>query len=314
MIETLLVKILTLTRISDKLYCMVITIKSVIQICIEGGNVLIKVNLKKILKARNMTLSDLSKITGITMKTLSAFQNQKVESVQFNTIDQVTYALNISVEDLITKDTGAYEISLFFDDICNTDEERGSFTIKLCGDDLVHTMPVNFDISKSQFNDRKRIEFHIDEIDSESSLDIFSLPDLPYEYFTRNNNLINHNSYLELISHLLIQEYIYISPENFSIHDEFIVNVHNIVDTYQKNSMSKDEARFNDVGNVFSNNIYAYFVKLTALNPKLHLQSSSISATDKVNANIEYLSKYPFITHIEIDGETYKRKVFVMFE
>src|SRR5699024_3551900 len=154
--------------------------------------------------------------------------------------------------------------------------------IKLYGDDLVRTMPVNFEISKSQFNDRKRIEFHIEAIDSEWPINIFSLPELPYEYFIRNNNLINDNSYLELVSYLLIQEYIYMSPESFNIHDEFIVNVHNVVDTYQKTSMGKDEARFTDVGNVFSNNIYAYFIKLTALNPKLHLKSDSISDSDKV--------------------------------
>lgn len=275
---------------------------------------IIKVNLKELLKERNMTLSDLSKITGITMKTLSAFQNQKVESVQFNTIEKVTYALDIAVEDLITKVTTTYEISLSFEDIYNTNEERGTFIIKLYGDDLVRTMPVNFEISKSQFNDRKRIEFHIEAIDREWPINIFSLPELPYKYFIRNNNLINDNSYLELVSYLLIQEYIYMNPESFNIHDEFIVNVHNVVDTYQKTSMGKDEARFTDVGNVFSNNIYAYFIKLTALNPKLHLKSDSISDSDKVNANIEHLLKCPFITHIEIDEESFKRKVFTMFE
>lgn len=293
---------------------MVKTNEDVTQICIEGGSILIKVNLKELLKEQNMTLSDLSKITGITMKTLSAFQNQKVESVQFNTIDQVTYALDVSVEDLITKLTDIYEISLSFEDICNTSEERGTCIIKLCGDDVVSTVPVSFKLSKTQFKDRKRIEFHIDDIDNESSINIFSLPELPYEYFIRNHSLINHNSYLELVSYLLIQEYIYISPESFDIHDEFIVNVHNIVDTYQKSSIGKDETRFTDVGNVFSNNIYAYFVKLTALNPKLHLKSDSVSASDKVNANIESLLKCPFITQIEFDEETFKRKVFAIFE
>lgn len=276
--------------------------------------VIIKVNLKEILKEKNMTLSDLSKTTGITMKTLSAFQNQKVESVQFNTIEQVTYALDISIEDLITKVVDNYEISVSFENIFNENSDNGIFIIKWSGNDLIHTTPVSFEIFKSNINKRKRIEFYIDSIDSSLPKNIFSIPEIPFEYFKRNNCFFNHNSYLELISYLLVQEYLYLQPDKYCIQDEFIVNVHNIVETYEKSSMGKDEARFSNVGNVFINNTYAYVIKLTALNNQLHLKSDSISVSDNINANIESLIPCPFIADIAIDEYTFKRKVYTMFD
>ena len=45
--------------------------------------------LKSILKERNITLTELSKSTGISLKALSAFQNQKTDGVQYNTLDKI---------------------------------------------------------------------------------------------------------------------------------------------------------------------------------------------------------------------------------
>lgn len=275
---------------------------------------IIQVRLKDILKQKNMTLSELSKETGITMKTLSAFQNQKVESVQFNTIEQITYALDISVEDLIVKVVENYEIKVEFENIFNISDEEGIFIIKWINDNNIHTSPVSFKIFHTEFHDTKRVEFRIKSIDYTIPKNIFSMPELPYKYFNRNNSLINQHSYLELICYLLIQEYLFLSPYRYNINDEFIVNVHDIIETYSQTNIVKDEARYTDVGNVFSNNTYLYLIKTTALNNLLHLTSEEIQTDDKINANIESLYTFPFVSQIFIDSNNFKRKVFTTFD
>ncbi|MBC9875540.1 helix-turn-helix domain-containing protein [Macrococcoides bohemicum] len=62
---------------------------------------MIRIKLKEVLSERDMTLNDLSDITGISPKTLSLFQNQKTESVHYKTIDKICTKLNINVQDII---------------------------------------------------------------------------------------------------------------------------------------------------------------------------------------------------------------------
>lgn len=59
--------------------------------------------LKSILKERNITLTELSKSTGISLKALSAFQNQKTDGVQYNTLDKIAKVLNIEVGKIIRR-------------------------------------------------------------------------------------------------------------------------------------------------------------------------------------------------------------------
>lgn len=62
---------------------------------------MIKIKLKELLKERNMTLNELSQITGISAKTLSLFQNQKTESVHYKTLEKICITLNIKIQDII---------------------------------------------------------------------------------------------------------------------------------------------------------------------------------------------------------------------
>lgn len=81
---------------------------------------MIKINLKNILKEKKMTLKQLSDLTGISSNTLSALQNQKKDSIHFPTLDKVTTALDIKVEDLILKYDSLYEIKVeLLEDVIN---------------------------------------------------------------------------------------------------------------------------------------------------------------------------------------------------
>lgn len=62
---------------------------------------MIKVKLKDLLKERNMTLNELSKLTNINPKTLSFFQNQKTESVHYGTLEKISRALNVDLHEII---------------------------------------------------------------------------------------------------------------------------------------------------------------------------------------------------------------------
>ena len=281
---------------------------------IKGGDWMIKVNLKNLLKERDITLSELSKETGITMKTLSSFQNQRVESVQFNTLEQITYALNVSIEDILIKVVENFELSISFETSFSPNDNGGAFVIFWKSEDKTYTAPVYFNLMKSCHNNFNKYEFTINKIDYSLPKNIFSMPEIAKQYFDRTNSLINENSFLELISYLLIQEFIFISNEKFSYFDEFKVNVKEIVEIYSRVDIGKDEARYNNVGNVFKNNTLEYFVYLTALNNQLHLKHNNISLQDDLNANIESLDNLPFVSLISINEKTFKRKVFTQFD
>lgn len=275
---------------------------------------MIKVNLRNILEDKEMTLTELSKETGITMKTLSAFQNQKVESVQFNTLEKITYALDITVEDLITKVVDIFNISINFESIFNKNSESGNFIISWWNNDkILQNTPVYFEIIKNIREGYKRTEFILNKIDKTQPSNIFTMPAIAYEYFERNNLFFNDNSFLELISYLLVQEYILEYANDSTIHDQFILNASNIVPILSNTEISKDESRFTDVGNILVNNKVLYPVNLTAKNSTLHLKKRDIEDSDKVTANIESLKNTKFINFINITDNDI-REVSLIFD
>ncbi|ATD31324.1 helix-turn-helix domain-containing protein [Macrococcoides bohemicum] len=62
---------------------------------------MIKVNLKKILKEKNMTLTDLHNITGITQNALSLFANNKSNGIQYSTLEKIISTLDIEISELL---------------------------------------------------------------------------------------------------------------------------------------------------------------------------------------------------------------------
>lgn len=62
---------------------------------------MIRIKWKEALSERDMTLNELSDITGISPKTLSLFQNKKTESVHYKTIDKICTKLNLNIQDII---------------------------------------------------------------------------------------------------------------------------------------------------------------------------------------------------------------------
>lgn len=61
----------------------------------------ITVHLDAVLAARGMTLTELSRVTGITMANLSILKNNKARAIRFSTLTAICEALECTPADLI---------------------------------------------------------------------------------------------------------------------------------------------------------------------------------------------------------------------
>lgn len=73
---------------------------------------MIKFNLKNIMKQKNVNISQLNEKTGISRNSLSLLINGKSQGIQFETIDRITRALNIEVEELFERSFNELKIEL----------------------------------------------------------------------------------------------------------------------------------------------------------------------------------------------------------
>lgn len=64
---------------------------------------MIKFNLKKVMKEKNLNISQLNEMTGISRNSLSLLINGKSQGVQFETLEKITRSLNIEVGDLFER-------------------------------------------------------------------------------------------------------------------------------------------------------------------------------------------------------------------
>ncbi|EJE05089.1 helix-turn-helix transcriptional regulator [Staphylococcus epidermidis] len=78
---------------------------------------MIKFNLKKVMKQKNLNISQLNEMTGISRNSLSLLINGKSQGVQFETIEKITRALNIGIEELFEKSFN--EIKITFSKLYN---------------------------------------------------------------------------------------------------------------------------------------------------------------------------------------------------
>lgn len=73
---------------------------------------MIKFNLKKVMKQKNLNISQLNEMTGISRNSLSLLINGKSQGIQFETIEKITRALNIEIEDLFERSFNELKIEV----------------------------------------------------------------------------------------------------------------------------------------------------------------------------------------------------------
>jgi len=123
---------------------------------------MIRVYLRDLLKERNMTLKELSYLTGISSNTLSSIQNEKKESIHFPTLDKITRALDIQVGDLIKRIDCIYDLSV--NEIIYIEKNKYNviFELKEINNESIITelvIPIN--LMNSESIDNKFIEIEI---------------------------------------------------------------------------------------------------------------------------------------------------------
>lgn len=83
---------------------------------------MIKFNLKKVMKQKNLNISQLNEMTGISRNSLSLLINGKSQGVQFETIEKITRALNIEIDALFEKSFN--ELKIVFENLYNITQKH----------------------------------------------------------------------------------------------------------------------------------------------------------------------------------------------
>lgn len=73
---------------------------------------MIKFKLKEIMERRFLKISDLHKSTGISRNSLSLLINGKSQGIQFDTLEKITRALNIEIDELFEKSFNEIKIEI----------------------------------------------------------------------------------------------------------------------------------------------------------------------------------------------------------
>ena len=290
---------------------MVITIKSVIQICIEGGVNLIKVNLKKILKERKISLAKLSKATGISTNALSSFQNQKTESIYYPTIEAITKELDISVGELIEQIEEYYEVTI---EIKGKVLEKESCTAMVHFSGVEHEATYTHEIKfiynfipNSFFEQYNRLIIYLsDETNRE-------LPTTIRQIFQHYDLTEHGKGIYYCIGYLLLQELMKLPDfSSLTVTDKVILNTdaisclqYKVEDNpkeISRNSREAMEYLFREV----TNSLY-----LVTADRSIKLSSHDVPNNIQYAPYIESLSTLDFVSKVEIAENNYERRLFI---
>lgn len=272
---------------------------------------MIKVNLKKILKERKISLAKLSKATGISTNALSSFQNQKTESVYYPTIEAITKELDISVGELIEQVEEYYEVTV---DINEKVVERKSCTA------LVHFTGIEHDATYT--HEIKFIyEYHSNSfLEQYNRLFIYlndeSNGDLPETI----RNIIQNFDFTEngkgiyyCIGYLLLQELMKLPDfSSLTVTDKVLLNTdaisylqYTVEDTPKeiyRNTGEAMEYSFREI----MNSLY-----LVTADRSIEFLPHDPPRNIQYVPYIESLNTLSFVSKVEVDQKTLERRLFI---
>lgn len=267
--------------------------------------------LKSILKERNITLTELSKSTGISLKVLSAFQNQKTDGVQYNTLDKIAKVLNIEVGKIIRRVDNTLKLDLSINGNYELDEKNQCNIDALLTttdvNDNTYQASLNFDIQLKTLSNRKQLLVHINNLDCTK---------LPIELNNYINNELNYNStkhgFYYLVSHLIIQELFQLeSFSGFNIYDDVKISWRKLLPRYLINDINADAITYENERIHFIEQ--EYDINLVPLNPDTILEEHNPNLNIPYTANMEDLAYLSIIYKIDIE-ENYKRTIYISLD
>lgn len=75
---------------------------------------LIRIKLNTIMKIRNITLTELSEKTGLTISNLSNIKNNRIASIRFSTLEKLCKVLDCQPCDILVYDTAGHLVPADF--------------------------------------------------------------------------------------------------------------------------------------------------------------------------------------------------------
>lgn len=273
---------------------------------------MIKVNLKQILKQKNITLTELSLGTGISLRGLSAFQNQKTDGVQYNTIDAICSFLEIEVSDLLKKFDDIYAITCEIKVIdlpfkLNIEEEQIY--------DIEGSIVIFNEIDRYTFNFSLDIQNRIKSDFNTATIMINSLnkPNkLPKKIndFIDLNNLEDYGSpFYKITSYLIAQEIMqYKNFPNISVWDDLWVKWSNdIIPRYEILNLITDETMYGSTSEKLIFPKKEYRINTVPKNPK-----EKITNTENfVDFKVQYAPNFDSLVNIRNIAEIKINKDFI---
>ncbi|HBC8012198.1 TPA: helix-turn-helix domain-containing protein [Staphylococcus aureus] len=269
---------------------------------------MIRVNLKRILKERKITLKELSNEIGISTNALSSFQNQKTESVYYPTIEAITSYLNIEVGDLIEKIDEYYELVV---DISHSQIEEKKFNKA-----YFHLNGVNHDY-------RSTIEFYFSysfkslhslEIEIDIEFDKWSLlPEKLHKIIWRHDMTNKSEGIFWVLSNLLIQELVLKKKfAHLNITSEILVNLKKVpLPLFKKEKVPKEISKNDNRIHEFIFRETCKNIFLVPYNGQIDFEPNNPPKGIKYIPYFEQISVLEFIAKLEKNEKEEKVRVFI---
>ncbi|UTH14062.1 helix-turn-helix domain-containing protein [Macrococcus equipercicus] len=266
---------------------------------------MIKVNLKDILRKKGMTLSELHELTGISMNSLSIFQNQKRDGVQFATLEKIATALNVSLSDILQIVQDEYTLSVrstsFITDAYAKSTVDSTATLNFKNLQKVESIEITFDSQIITYSNNQLLVVDIKRLEYDK------LSENLERLFDNQLTSLYQTELLRILSYLLIQELCKTLPySKLTIKDDVLVRWTALFAKFILKA-NKDTLPRNTI--VFTDRDFP--VNLVPLNLNTELHSYDKVPSVRYTAYVESLNNLNSITEITIDPESFERKVAI---
>lgn len=271
---------------------------------------MIKVTLKQLLKNRKMTLTEVSRETGISLKALSAFQNQRTDGVQYNTLDKLSKVLNVEVGEILKRIDHVLKLdvnihkSIEFQKNTKVNVDA-TLTITDVNDQLYNSL-INFDIYIHEYDTFKDMFIYIKSLDrSELSVELNDV--------ITNELQETHHQFLLIVSHMIVQRLLQEEAlSNFNIYDNVRVSWRRIANKYRIDNVNYDAISNENERIMFVEE--QHHINLVPLNPDMALEENSEkNLAIPYTANMDDLASLSMLYNIELN-EDYERLVYITLD
>lgn len=264
---------------------------------------MIKVKLKEILKKKGMTLKELHEITGISMNSLSIFQNQKRDGIQFATLERISSALDVSLSDLLQIVQDEYTIKVRINSYLTNTESLAfkDLSAIISFENIQSNCSINIEFD-TKIIPNSPLNFLIVDI---KDINFKDIPQNIEKVLYAGTSQLYQKELLHVLSYLLIQELMKMYPYNqLTMLDDILVKWSAIFSKFEMNSSINNSRSF-------TFNPRDYFVYLVPLDLNIKLNDKETVPNILYTSYVESLSNLNIVTDVSINKESFERSVTI---